>query len=39
MLKKDIRWAPSVVNYQPYRFIVATEQEVKDKISESYPCA
>lgn len=31
------RLAPSAVNYQPYRLIVATEQEVKDKISECYP--
>lgn len=31
------RLAPSAVNYQPYRFIVATEQKVKDNIAESYP--
>ena len=31
------RTAPSAVNYQPWHFIVAVEEEVKDKISEAYP--
>jgi len=31
------RLAPSAVNFQPYHFIVATEEEVKKRIIESYP--
>ena len=30
------RIAPSAVNYQPYHFIVITEKELRDKISEVY---
>lgn len=31
------RMAPSAVNYQPLRFIVATEEDAKGKISKAYP--
>ena len=31
------RTAPSAVNYQPWHFIIATEEKVKEKIREAYP--
>jgi nitroreductase len=31
------RLAPSAVNYQPYHFIVVTDQEMKDRLSKAYP--
>ncbi len=31
------RLAPSAVNYQPWHFIVVTDEKVKEKIAESYP--
>ncbi len=31
------RVAPSAVNYQPWRFFVCTSDDIKQKITESYP--
>lgn len=31
------RVAPSAVNYQPWRFIICSSKDIKDKVIESYP--
>lgn len=33
---ETVRYAPSAVNYQPWHFIVVTNQELKTKIAETY---
>ena len=35
-LLEAARLAPSAVNYQPYHFIVVTDEDIKAKIAESY---
>lgn len=34
---ESARYAPSAVNYQPWHFIVITDEETKMKIAETYP--
>lgn len=36
-LLEAVRWAPSAVNRQPWRFIVVNEPKLIEKIQESYP--
>lgn len=31
------RYAPSACNYQPWHFIVVTDEELKNRIAETYP--
>ncbi|HBG00248.1 MAG TPA: nitroreductase [Firmicutes bacterium] len=35
-LLEAVRLAPSAVNYQPFHFIVVTDEDIKAKIAESY---